>query len=57
MLAGGGAVTVAALRQTPDGVIAQGVHVAGMDWSGKTTAIARAELEGWKKARLDEAPW
>jgi vancomycin resistance protein YoaR len=43
-----------AYARLPEGVISNGVHVAGMDWGNKPTTTARAELEGWSKARLDE---
>jgi vancomycin resistance protein YoaR len=54
LLAGAAAVTFAAYLKRPDGIIADGVSVAGMDWSGKPAATARAELEAWRKARLAE---
>ena len=47
-------LTYAAFAQDPEGIILQGVHVAGMDWSKKSVAIAKAELEGWREARLAE---
>lgn len=53
LLAGVGA-TLWASAGTPEGIITDGVRVAGMDWSGKSTAAARAELEAWRKTRLQE---
>lgn len=51
-----GVVTVAfrAGAGVPEGIVAEGVHVAGMDWSAKPFETARAELEGWSKARMAE---
>ncbi|MEP6753871.1 MAG: VanW family protein [Chthonomonadales bacterium] len=51
---GGGFAALTAFARTPDGVIASGVRVAGMDWSNRPTSTARAELEGWSKAKADE---
>jgi len=53
LLAAGGA-TLWASAGTPEGVIPDGVYVAGMDWGGKSTATARAELEEWRKTHLQE---
>ena len=51
---GGGFAALAAYARVPEGVVAPGVKVAGMDWSNRSTSTARAELEGWSKARMDE---
>jgi vancomycin resistance protein YoaR len=54
LAAGVGTAAFKAGAGVPEGIIAEGVHVAGMDWSGKTTETAQAELEGWSKARIAE---
>lgn len=54
LVAGVGAAAFKAGAGVPDGFMSEGVHVAGMDWSGKTVETARAELEGWSKAKLAE---
>ncbi len=38
---------IASVSQTPDGIIAAGVHAAGMDWSGLTQAAAKEQLGAW----------
>jgi vancomycin resistance protein YoaR len=50
----GVAATLTAYARAPEGIIAEGVRVAGMDWGGKSTVTARSELEGWRQARLQE---
>ncbi len=54
LLAGVGAATYAALFRRQEGTVPAGVRVAGMDWSGKPEAAARAELDSWRKLRLSE---
>lgn len=54
VVAGVGTAIFAANARPPEGVIPEGVHVAGMDWSRKNIAMAREELEGWRKARMGE---
>lgn len=54
LLTGVAAVAVAAYPRVPEGIIADGVRVAGMDWSRKDTNAALGELETWSKTRLQE---
>jgi vancomycin resistance protein YoaR len=54
LAAGVGTAAFKAGAGVPDGIISEGVHVAGMDWSNKPFETAKAELEGWSKARLAE---
>jgi vancomycin resistance protein YoaR len=54
LLTGAGAVTFAAYGRQPDGVIADQVFVAGMDWSKMPASQARTMLETWRQERLGE---
>jgi len=54
LLAGATATALATLWRQPGGVIAGGVHVAGMDWSGKRVEDAAQALGAWAEHRLAE---
>lgn len=54
VLAGGGAGLAAASGGAPDGVLADDVKVAGMEWGGKSVEAARAELAAWSREREGE---
>lgn len=54
LLLGAGAGTLWAMGRTPDGMIPDGVHIAGMECGKQPVALVRAELDGWRKARVDE---
>ena len=44
--------TLAFVPRNQQGVIPEGIQVAGMDWGGKSPAAARAEMEKWRKSQL-----
>lgn len=54
LLSGLGAAKLAAYTQRPTDTIPDGVHFAGMDWSKKPVASARAVLESWAEAQRQE---
>ncbi|MGC8666688.1 MAG: VanW family protein [Chthonomonadales bacterium] len=47
MAGAAGAGTLAAMSRSGEEVVAPGIHVAGMDWSGRTLDAARVDLEQW----------
>lgn len=46
------ATTVALLTRTPDGVVRQGVRIAGIDFGGKPADTVREELSAWRDTQL-----
>lgn len=54
LLAGGSFATIKAFAGPKQGVIPDGIHIGGMDWSNKTVATARAELQGWVQAKRSD---
>jgi vancomycin resistance protein YoaR len=47
--------TLAYVPRNHQGMIPQGVKVAGMDWGGKSESSARKELELWRKSQLRQS--
>ena len=52
MAGAAGAGTLAALHRGDDEVVADGIHVAGMDWSRRPLKDAQADLERWAAAQI-----